>query len=186
MTEEISRHINRGWTTRDIMVTAIISIGLGVLYIPITYFTAWLMSFPFALALVIGIYYWPIIMVSYLIRKPGTDLFAALVVFIMMVPLTPYGLQVVAMVLLIGLPIEIALLVGRYKFKLWSMMLAGGLSGLVNSVMPFITMGFGNLSPILRVVYFVEFTVCSALVGGLLAKWIGDAVINTGVITPEG
>jgi len=64
------------------------------------------------------------------------------------------------------------------------MMLAGGLSGLVNSVMPFITMGFGNLSPILQVVYFVEFTVCSALVGGLLAKWIGDAVINTGVITP--
>jgi len=29
MAEKVSRKINRGWTTRDIMVTAIISIALG-------------------------------------------------------------------------------------------------------------------------------------------------------------
>ncbi|MBV1767207.1 MAG: hypothetical protein KUA29_02735, partial [Methanobacterium sp.] len=55
MTETVSRQINRGWTTRDIMVTAIISIALGVLYIPLTYFTGYLMAFPFIHALVLPV-----------------------------------------------------------------------------------------------------------------------------------
>lgn len=186
MTENNLRKTNRGWTTRDIMVTAIISIALGVLYIPITYLISWLTPFIFIVAIVIGIYFWPIILVAYLIRKPGAAFFSALVSFIVLVPFTPYGITVLMMAVLLGLPIEAALLVGRYKFKLWSLMLAGAVTGVIYVLGQFVVWGLVNVSPMLQVVIFIEAIISGALLGGLLAKWIGDAVFKTGVISnPE-
>lgn len=182
MTEKNLRKTNRGWTTRDIMVTAIISIALGVLYIPITYLIAWLTPFIFIVAIVIGIYFWPIIMVAYLIRKPGAALFSALVSFIVLVPFTPYGITVLMMAVVIGLPIEAALVVGRYKFRLWSLMLAGAVTGIIYVLGQFVVWGLVNVSPMLQLVIFIEAIISGMILGGLLAKWIGDTVIKTGVV----
>ena len=71
------------------MVTAIISVTLGVLYIPLTYVVGWSMTVPFAYALKMGLYFGPIIMVAYLIRKPGAALYSARVTSIVQVPVTP-------------------------------------------------------------------------------------------------
>lgn len=183
MTENILRKTNRGWTTRDIMVTAIISIALGVLYIPLTYLIGWLTPLPFIVTIVVGIYFWPIIMVAYLIRKPGAALFAALVSFLVLIPFTPYGITVLSMALLLGIPIEIVLMVGRYKFQLWNLMLAGAVAGLIYITGQFAVFGLSIISPMLQVVLFVEAMISGAILGGLIARWIGDAVFKTGVIS---
>ncbi len=183
MTEEVSRQMKRGWTTRDIMVTAILSIIMGVVYIPLTYLTGYLGAFPFINAIIIGIYFWPIIMIGYIIRKPGSALLSSLIAFLVMVPLTPWGIMMLSMGLLIGLPIEIAFLIGRYKFKLWSLMLAGIFSGLSYATMNLTVYGLINVSPLLQIAFFVETIVSGVLLGGLLAKFIGDAVIKTGIVS---
>jgi energy-coupling factor transport system substrate-specific component len=183
MTEEVSRQINRGWTTRDIMVTAIISIALGILYLPLTYITGWLTVFPFIAVFTTGVYYWPIIMMAYLIRRPGVALFSALIIFVVQVPFTPWGILMLGFAFLYGIPIEIVLLVQRYKnFKLWYLMLTGAIAGLFSAGNRFVVIGLGNVSIVLQITYFAVAFVCGAIIGGGLAKLVGDAVIKTGVI----
>ncbi len=120
------------------------------------------------------------------IRKPGAALFSALVSFIVLVPFTPYGITVLMMALVIGLPIEAALLIGRYKFRLWSLMLAGGVTGIIYVFGQFVVWGLVNVSPMLQVVIFIEAIISGVILGGLLAKWIGDAVFKTGVVSAPG
>ncbi len=183
MTEGISRKMNRGWTTRDIMVTSIISVTLGVIYIPLTYVVGWSMTVPFAYALMMGIYFWPIIMVAYLIRKPGAALYSALVTSIVQVPFTPYGVTALLNIVGIGLPVEIILLVSRYRnFKTWYLMLTGIVCAMVNGILYFIMLGLVNSPPELQIIYFMEFMIGGAIFGGFLAKIIGDVVIKSGAI----
>jgi energy-coupling factor transport system substrate-specific component len=180
---EVSRKINRGWTTRDIMVTAILSIALGVLYIPLTYLTGYLMAVPFILPLIMGINFFPVILVVYLIRKPGVALFSAAVSMIVSVPFTPYGVMMLSQIITIGLPIEVVFLAGRYKhFKLWHLMLAGVIPSLCYALQYFVVYSMGNFSPLLQITFFGEAIISGAVFGGLLAKWIGDAVVKTGVV----
>ena len=165
------------------MVTAIISIALGVLYIPLTYLIAWLTPLPFIVTIVVGIYFWPIIMVAYLMRKPGAALFAALVSFLVLIPFTPYGITVLSMALLLGVPIELILMAGRYKFRLWNLMLAGAVAGLIYITGQFTAFGLAIVAPSLQVILYIEAIIGGAILGGLIAKWIGDAVFKTGVIS---
>ena len=184
MTENISNKINRRWTTRDIMVTAIISVVLVAVYIPLTYLTGWAAAFPFILAGVLGIYFWPVILVTYLIRKPGVAIFSTAVSMLVTVPFTPYGIEVLLHILTIGVPIEVIFLIGRYKtFKLWYLMLSGAIGSLVTATLAFVMLGLGNISFSLQIVFFGEAIVSGALLGGLLAKLIGDLVFKTGIIS---
>ncbi len=183
MTEEISRRMYRGWTTRDIMVTAIISIVAGMLYIPLTYFTGYLIAFPFLHALVLPLSYYPLFIIAYIIRKPGVALFSAAIAYLVQVPLTPWGVAMLMSIFFVGLPVELILLAQRYRnFKLWYLLLMGAICGLFSFAGYFMIMGVGNLTPMLQIISCVGATLSGA-VGGLLAKWIGDAVIRTGVVS---
>jgi len=183
MAEKVSRKINRGWTTRDIMVTAIISVTLGVLYIPLTYVVGWSMTVPFAYALMMGLYFWPIIMVAYLIRKPGAALYSALVTSIVQVPFTPYGITALLNIVGVGLPVEIVLLTSRYRnFKTWYLILTGIVCALINGILYFIMLGLTSIPLELQIIYFIEFIIGGAILGGFLAKITGDLVIKSGAI----
>ncbi|NLJ38154.1 MAG: ABC-type cobalt transport system, permease component [Methanobacterium sp. PtaU1.Bin242] len=184
MTEEISKRVNRSWTTRDIMVTAIISIALGVLYIPLSYAIGLLYTVPLLYPFVVGIYYFPIIMVAYLIRKPGVAIFSSMVIHLVTIPFTPWGITMLMSGFFIGLPIEAVFLAGRYKnFKLWYLVIVGAITGLVNATISYVMMGFANISPSLQIVYVIGYMISGAVLGGLLAKFIGDAVFKTGIIS---
>lgn len=171
------------WTTRDIMVTAMVAIALGVIYIPLTYFTGWLMAFPLISGFLSGIYKWPIILSAYLIRKPWTALFSAAVAFLVLVPFTPWGIAVLMFIFTLGLPIELIFLTGRYRnFKLWYLVVTGAIAGLVGSIVQFIVVGVGDLSPLLQIVFFMEAMLGGGIIGGGLAKVTGDAVFKTGIL----
>jgi len=183
MAEKVSRKINRGWTTRDIMVTAIISIVAGLIYIPLTYFTGYLIAFPFLHAFILPFSYYPIFIIAYIIRKPGVALFSAAIAYLVQVPLTPWGVTMLMSIFFVGLPVELILLAQRYRnFRLWYLLLMGAICGLFSFAGYFMIMGVGNLTPMLQIVSGVGATLSGA-VGGLVAKRIGDAVIKTGIVS---
>lgn len=182
MTHNYPANISK-WSTRDIMVTVMISLVLGVLYIPLTYFTGWLMALPLLSGFISGIYKWPILMIVYIIRKPWAALLSAAVSFLVLVPFTPWGISVLIFIFTIGLPIEIIFYFNNYKhFNLPYLMFAGAFAGLTGSIVQFIVVGVGNISFLLQVFFFLAAIVGGAVIGGGLAKLSGDAVFKTGAI----
>ncbi len=164
------------------MVTSIMSIALGILYIPLAYILGLVYAIPLLYSLVVGISFWPIIMVAYLIRKPGVAVLAGVVTSLVQVPFTPFGIAILMTGLLIGLPVEVTLLARRYRnFKLWYMMIAGAVTGLINGALLYLIMGYGNISPLLQIIYLGAYVISGAVLGGLLAKVLGDAVIKAGI-----
>lgn len=182
MNENVSKSkIN--WSTRDIMVTAILSIVLGLLNIPLTYITSYLMAIPFITPLIIGIGFFPIILVPYIIRKPGSVLLSSLIIMAIGVPFTPYGIIMLGQVLVYGVPLEIVFLLGRYKrFGNLFMMLAGIVVTMVGGILYFLMYGLLNMDLTIQCISLVEMIISGAVFAGLLPKWIGEAVFKTGVI----
>ena len=87
-------------------------------------------------------------------------------------------------IVMIGLPIEIVLMAGRYnKFQLWYLMITGAVCGLVVGLVEYVSMGFANISPLLQIVLFVSAILGGVIWGGFLTKLIGDAVFKTGIIS---
>lgn len=184
MNKETKLNNESSWNTKSIMITSMISIVLGVLYLPLTYFTGWLTAFPFIAVFTTGIYYWPIIMMAYIIRKPGVALFSSLIIFMVQVPFTPWGIFMLGFALIYGLPIEAIFLLQRYNnFKLWFLMLIGAVAGLFSAGNRFVAIGLGNVSTIFQISYFIVALICGAIIGGVLAKVVGDAVLSTGTIS---
>lgn len=63
-------------------------------------------------------------MVGYLIRKKGSAILSAFIIFLIQVPFTPWGILMIYFALLLGLPIEIMFIVKGYSnLKLWYLML---------------------------------------------------------------
>src|SRR5690606_38333242 len=130
MNKKFSGTINRNWTTRDVLVTAIFSLIIGVIFIPMAYLGSLLGSFSFIKVIYNGICFWPIIMVTYLMRKPGVALYSAAVTFLVPMIATPMGIMMLIHILTVRLPIEVVFLATNYKkFELRYLMLAGALCG---------------------------------------------------------
>lgn len=178
---------NKKWSTHDIMITAMLSIALGVLYIPLTYFAGWSTNFPFLDIYLTGTYYFPIVMVGYLIRKKGSALFAAVIIFLIQIPFTPYGVLMLYFALLLGLPIEIMFIIKKYNnLKLWYIMLIGGIVGILGSINRYFVIGLGVVSIPLLIYYFTISFVCGSIWGGALAKFLSDKILKTGVLHKNG
>lgn len=182
MNENVS-NFNRKWSTHDIMITAILSIALGLLNIPLTYATAYLMAFPTFFPIIMGIGFFPPILVTYIMRKPGVVLLSSFIIMALGVPFTPYGVVMLGQVLMYGLPLEIVFLIGGYKhFESWFMIIAGVVVSVVGGILYFVSYGILNMDITIQIIVIVETIIGGALFAGLLSKWIGDAVFKTGVI----
>ena len=176
-------NFNRKWSTHDIMVTAILSIVLGLLNIPLTYLGSYLIAFPIVFPIMMGIGFFPLILVAYLIRKPGSVLLSSFIIMAVGVPFTPYGVVMLGQVLMYGLPLEIVFLLGRYRhFESWFMAIAGIVVNVIGGILFFISYGILNMDILIQLIIVVETIISGVLFAGLLSKWLGDAVLKTGVI----
>ena len=176
-------NFNRKWSTHDIRVTAILSIVLGLLNIPLTYLGSYLIAFPIVFPIMMGIGFFPLILVAYLIRKPGSVLLSSFIIMAVGVPFTPYGVVMLGQVLMYGLPLEIVFLLGRYRhFESWFMAIAGIVVNVIGGILFFISYGILNMDILIQLIIVVETIISGVLFAGLLSKWLGDAVLKTGVI----
>lgn len=175
------------WNTRDLMVTLVIGLALGVLLIPVTYaYVAFLgVGGLFTRALIGGIYFLPAVFAAYVVRKPGASFLASAIGGLTSMPFTPYGFIVLAVSILIGLLGELFIWLNtRYKdFALPRLLTAGAATGLavflliLGSVLRSAEFEWNALVLVALVLSGVTFAVC-----GLLAKALADAVARTGVL----
>ncbi|MCW5877916.1 MAG: ECF transporter S component [Anaerolineales bacterium] len=175
------------WNTRDLMVTLVIGLALGVLLIPVTYaYVAFLgVGGLFTRSLIGGIYFLPAVFAAYVVRKPGASFLASAIGGLTSMPFTPYGFIVLAVSILIGLVGELFIWLNtRYKdFALPRLLAAGAATGLavflliLGSVLRSAEFEWNALVLVALVLSGVTFAVC-----GLLAKALADAVARTGVL----
>jgi energy-coupling factor transport system substrate-specific component len=176
------------WSTRDLMVTVVIGITLGVILIPVTYGYVVLLGVGGLLArsLVGGIYFLPAVFASYVMRKPGAGLLASFVGGLTTMPFTPNGLIVLGISVLIGLIGELFIwLATRYKgYSLPQLLIAGVGTGLLVYVLILLSFlrsaefEWNAIVLVAVVLSGVTFAVCA-----LLAKLLADAVGRTGVLS---
>ncbi len=174
-----------GWSTRDLLVTAVIGIIFGLITIPVQWaFTSLeMLASPIGSRILAGILFTPALMAAYIIRRPGAATIANLIAAIVQVPFNPFGWAVVAMGMMVSLPIDLAFAITRYKkYTLSMMMITGALAMIPGFLMHAVTAGYLNLSPAIVIGALVMGMISAALLGGWLAKALADAIAKTGVL----
>lgn len=173
-----------GWKTRDVVVAAALAVPLGFVY------TGWLLLWAAAQVvpelshLLGGLYVVAAVLCAYVIRRPGAALLGEMIAALVETPLAGYGAIVLLLGLFQGLGVEAVFLATRYRrFSLPVLMLAGAVGALAVLFGRFyLAFGYASLDPTVQVVRLLATVIGGALLGGLLAKILGDGLAQTGVL----
>jgi energy-coupling factor transport system substrate-specific component len=176
----------RAWTTRDIVVTAAIAVASGIAFILFDWFysVAQGVGGNFVGNALAGFWLIGGLLVPYIVRKPGSALFGELVASLVEASFNPWGAIVIISGLLEGAGSEAVFLATGYRnFSAKLMATAGAVGAAVFFVtQPLWTQGYYKLELPTIAAFFVLRTLSGAVLAGLLAKGIGDALVPTGVL----
>ncbi|MCW5876418.1 MAG: ECF transporter S component [Anaerolineales bacterium] len=175
------------WNTRDLMVTLVIGLAVGVLFIPTTIiYVGSLAGGMLARSVIGGVYFLPAVFAAYVIRKPGAGLLASAVGG-MVALASPNGFIAMIVCIMIGLLGDLLIwLITRYKsFSASKLGLAGFVTGLGVFLAMLSRLGGDDMQLAVVVpallVSGLAFAACA-----LLAKALADAVARTGVLANTG
>lgn len=130
------------------------------------------------------LFFVPSLLSLYVVRRPGAGVVAALFVGLVQVPFTPFGWTSLIGALPSGVASELPFLLTRYRrFGLPMLMGAGAVAGLITIALFYVPAGYQNLALAVQVSLIVGFAAGGAVLGGLLAKLLADAVARTGVLS---
>ncbi len=176
------------WTTREIVVAAVLSVAVGVIFwtwglLWATAFAA--IPFPASYALV-GVWMIGGLLVPYVIRRPGAAVVGELVAaFVSMVLVSQWGAAVLLSGLVQGAAAEAVFAGRRYRaYSTATLMVAGALAGVASIVLDSFFYGyweaysFGSIA-----VGAVLVAISGALLGGVVSKLAGDALVGTGALS---
>ena len=173
------------WSTRDLLITAVISIAFAVVLLGVAYLFI-LFIRPLGLlarTLGQGIWFIPAIFMGYILRRPGAVMLSQLMIRIILVPTSPYGWQELVGAFVVGVPIELVFWATRYRnFRLPILMLSGIAAGAVRTAAAWVPYGLSELAPEFQMVA-VGLTIVSGALAGLLAKLLADSIVKTGVLS---
>ncbi len=174
------------WKLRDIVVAAILSVVCGAIYMGWDFFNQALTAAwsPVAQGLLNGLWWLAAGLVPYIIRRPGAAFFAEVVsAFFEFAFGSPYQFGAVISGLVQGAGSEVGFALGRWRhYNAGFMMLAGALGGVGNTLQYYFQYGGNKLAFGVMFGYFVTTVISGAILGGLLPKWIGDALNRTGTL----
>jgi energy-coupling factor transport system substrate-specific component len=171
------------WTLRDIVVTAILSVVCGAIYMGWDYFAALTGSWsPAATGVINGVWWIASGIVAYIVRKPGAALLAGIAsAFFEFAFGSPYGISAVLSGLVQGGGTEIGFMVwGWRRYNVSVMFVAAALGGIGNTLQWLFQYGGDKLSIGSELGYLVLTLISGGFFAGLLPKWIGDALYRTG------
>jgi energy-coupling factor transport system permease protein len=174
------------WKTRDLIVTAVLAVALGILLIAWTVVyegpaTALLTSL--GANLLYGVYFLPGIMVPYIVRKPGAALLASLLSAAVELMGTQWGLPAIIYGLLQGLGAEVVFASRGWKdYRLIILMIAAVMSAAFGFVFEYWQYAYGNLEPLVQAAYVALRLPSALILAGWLGKSLGDALAHTGVL----
>lgn len=180
----------RRWSTRDLLVTAVIGVTFAVLLVPFTYaYTAAQAGGVLGRAVAGGLFFLPAAFAAYVMRKPGAIALVGLISGLLAMPFTPFGLAVLGIsVLTAALAEPVVWLLTRYRhFSLVRVAALGFVVGLIE----FLLIAFGIRTTRLELPVLIAAVLISAIAfmtAAIVGKLLADAVARTGVLanTPLG
>ncbi len=175
----------RAWTTRDLLVTAVIGIVFGLIVAAAMNLgiMLWAATTPLlGIAVFNGAFVMAGLTAPYIIRRPGAAIISELVTGIVMSPVTPFGFMTIIGRLIEGVVYELPFLVTRYRHYGWlPMMLGGVIGGTAFFTMTFPMYGAQNLSTGM-VIGLVLINIASCALGVVLSRQMSNAIARTGVL----
>ncbi len=181
----------KDWTTRELVVGAVLAVAVGVL------FWAWgllwssvfqVIPFPFSYALV-GVWMVGGLLVPYVIRRPGAALLGELVAaFVSMAMGNQWGILTLASGLVQGAGAEAVFAAGRWKrFDGVWLYGAAALAGVFSILLDTFVYSYYATYTWGSILVAGILTVLSSLVlGGGLSQALGQALLRTGVLSGLG
>ncbi len=173
------------WKLRDIVVMVILSVVCGIVFrlwdvISPSLTMAWVPGQGF----INGLWWLAAGLIPYIIRRPGAALIAEIVAAIIeFVLLSPWGIGGIYSGIFQGLGAEVAFMLFAWKrYNTGVLLLAGALAGVGCNLQWYFAYGGNQYSTLVIILYSVFTMISGAIFGGLLPKWIGDALHRTGVV----
>ena len=175
----------KSWTTRDLLVVAVINIVFTIIMTGINYVSTILLAFnPAVVGILAGFFFIQMIMTMYIVRRPGACILATLVYGLASAPFHPYGWAMAFSSVIFGVAAEIPFFISRYRnYKLYLLMISGVTGCLLSYLMVALYSGYSSLTVWMQVVTALVYMASGALVGGWLSKLLSDALVKTGVLS---
>jgi energy-coupling factor transport system permease protein len=176
-----------GWSTREVVVAAVVAAILGLLFM--AYSVLWMALSPLLgtvpVMILYGFYFSAGILVPYIIRKPGAAIAGETIAAIVEVLAgSPFGVAAILAGFVQGLGAEIGFAVGGWrKYNIAIMGLSGALAAIFAYGNDFVMLGYSQLTTDLQIGIFVVMLISGVVLGGGLSKAIGDALAATGVLS---
>ncbi len=174
------------WTTRDLIVTAVISVALGLVFMAygVLYLALVLVLGQVGIMVLLGFYYLVGILVPYIVQRPGAALVASfLTALTELLAGSPFGIAAVWAGLVQGLGAEAVFAARRWQdYRLPILMLAAVASGVFAYVYEYFLLSYEALAPGVQIGLFLVRIPSAMILGGWLAKVLGDALVRTGVL----
>ena len=174
------------WSTRDLIVTAVISVALGLIFM--AYGVLYLALVPIlgqvGIMLVLGFYYLVGILVPYIVRRPGVALVASFLTALTEVLAgSPFGIAAIWAGLAQGLGAEAIFAARRWQdYRLPVLIIAAIASGVFAYVYEYFVLSYGALEPGVQIGLLLVRIPSAAILAGWLGKVLGDALARTGVL----
>jgi len=187
----ISNDRRRGlptWSTRELLVTAVIGIVFGALMIPLNYAYIPLIALgPVVQWACTGPWHFPSFFATYVLRRPGAGWLVGLLYSLILVPFTPFGVLYIVAGLSYGGSSELGMaLATRYRHFSWARLLTGGLSAnVLNFLISAMLFQALNFAPSVIVASLVVSSL-STMLCVVLARQLADALARTGVRAAAG
>jgi energy-coupling factor transport system substrate-specific component len=174
-----------GLTTQDILVIAVLGVGVGVLLAQYGIFATYVGTAfgPIAQAFTFGVFWMTGVLTGYIVQKPGAAFLGGVIGTIgQVLGGNPAGLIVLTYSVIQGGANELGF--GLFRYKRWdivSCMVAGFLCGPIVFVYDYLQ--YLTALPLdQNLLNLLARCISGALFAGLLPKLIGDAIAATGVL----
>jgi energy-coupling factor transport system permease protein len=173
------------WSTRDLLLVAIVGIVFGVLLVGLSYLY-------YLLAFLGPVFQWfynapwflPGFFVAYIVRRPGAAFLASFIFGLVLIPFTPAGVANLVSGVIFGALTElgVAIFTRYHSFRVINAALAGLLTGLIYVLALGAPFGVFNLSVPL-IVGVILATMLAGVVAVLIAIALANALARTGTLS---
>jgi len=176
-----------GWTLKDTVVMAVLSVAFGALYMG--WVAVWGVANgllgPIGLDLVYGIWFIASITAAYIIRKPGVALGAEVFAGVAEIFMgTPAGVGVLIGATIQGLGCEIVFASTKWKkYSTPVLMLAGMGASVTSFIHNLFLYGYSSFPTTMLILMLLVRLASGAVLAGLAGKWVGDGLAATGVLS---